>query len=138
MYYAKLRAYQKSPLDAEIKELEKEFDSLFSIRTGYPELDERIEKIGNKKKELLAVLKYPEVPLHNNGSDNGARTQKRREDVSLQTKSKNGTIAKDAMMSNIETCRKLGVNARDFIKDRILRQQKIPKLGDLIRSNAST
>ncbi len=136
-YYAKLRAYQKSPLDAEIKKLEKEFDSLFSIRTGYPELDERIEKIGNKKKELLTVLKYPEVPLHNNGSEHGARTQKRREDVSLQTKSKNGTMAKDAMMSNIETCRKLGVNARDFIKDRILQQRKIPKLEDLIRARAS-
>lgn len=137
-YYGKLRKYQKKPRDAKIKKLEKEFDDLFSTKTGYPELDERIEKIGNKKKELLTVLKYPEVPLHNNGSENGARIQKRREDVSLQTKSKNGTAAKDAMMSTIETCRKLGVNARDFIKDRILRQGEIPKLGDLIRDRAST
>jgi len=137
-YYGKLQQYRKDPLDAKVKELEDEFDELFSIRTGYPQLDERIEKTGNKKKNLLTVLKHPQVPLHNNSSENGARVQKRREDVSLQTKSKNGTVAKDAMMSNIETCRKLGINARDFIKDRILGIGKIPKLGDIIRKRAST
>lgn len=137
-YYGKLQQYQKDPLETKVKELEYEFDELFSIRTGYQELDERIEKTGNKKKDLLTVLKHPQVPLHNNSSENGARVQKRREDVSLQTKSKNGTAAKDAMMSTIETCRKLGVNARDFIKDRILSIGKIPKLGDIIRDRTST
>lgn len=137
-YYGKLQQYRKNPLDAKVKELEDEFDELFSIRTGYPQLDERIEKTGNKKNNLLTVLKHPQVPLHNNSSENGARVQKRREDVSLQTKSKNGTVAKDVMMSNIETCRKLGINARDFIKDRILGIGKIPKLGDIIRKRAPT
>ena len=138
VYYGKLQQYQKDPLETKVKELEYEFDELFSIRTGYPELDERIEKTGNKKKHLLTVLKHPQVPLHNNSSEHGARVQKRREDVSLQTKSKNGTAAKDAMMSTIETCRKLGVNARDFIKDRILSIGKIPKLEDIIRDRTST
>lgn len=137
-YYGKLQHYQKDPLESKVKELDYEFDALFSIQTGYAELDERIEKTRDKKKDLLTVLNHPQVPLHNNSSEHGARVQKRREDVSLQTKSKNGTAAKDAMMSIIETCRKLGVNARDFIKDRILNTGKIPKLEDIIRDRTST
>jgi hypothetical protein len=35
---------------------------------------------------LLMVLKYPELPLHNNEAELGARAQVRRSDVSLQTK----------------------------------------------------
>ena len=100
----------------------RHFKKLFSTGTGYPELDERIVKTRSKKNELLLVLKHPEVPLHNNRSENGARTQKRRQDVSLHTKSAAGTTAKDAMMSNVETCAKLGVNPRELIKDRISRQ----------------
>jgi hypothetical protein len=138
IYYGKLREFQKNPHEVRIKELEDEFDKLFSIQTGYPELNERIEKIGNKKENLLTVLKYPDVPLNNNGSENGARIQKRREDVSLQTKSRDGTIAKDAMMSIVETCRKLGINSRDFIRDRILQLREIPKLADIIRTHSST
>jgi len=117
--------------------LENEFDELFSIRTGYLELDKRIEKIRKKKKELLVVLEFPEVPLNNNVSEHGAKLEKRKQDVSLQSKSKDGTNAKDAMMSIVETCRKLGINTRDFIRDRILQIGKIPKLGDIIRARAS-
>lgn len=137
-FYAKLRAYQKNPIESEIEILEKEFDLLFTGKTGYPELDERIEKTLQKKNELLLVLKHPEIPLHNNRSENGARVQKRREDVSFQTRNANGTKAKDAMMSVIETCKKLGVNTREYIKDRILKSDKIPRLSDLFRHCAST
>ncbi len=134
VYYGKLLAYKKTPIDSEIQILETEFDKLFSTKTGYPQLDDRIEKIKSKKEKLLLVLKYPEIPLHNNRSENGARIQKRRQDISLHTKSEAGTKAKDAMMSTIETCRKLGVNTRDFVKDRILGLGNIPLLGDLIKS----
>ena len=90
-----------------------------------------------KKENLLTVLKYPEIPLHNNASENGARVQKRREGISLQTKSKAGTIAKDAMMSIVETCKKLNLNPRTLIRDRIQKINKSPKLADVIRSRAS-
>jgi hypothetical protein len=115
-------------IEKRLSELQPEFSAI---------KDSGISVLITELMALLTVLKYPEVPLHNNGSEHGARTQKRREDVSLQKKSKNGTMAKDAMMSNIETCINLGVNARDFIKDRILQQGKIPKLEDLIRARAS-
>ena len=137
IYYGKLLKFQKNPLQSDIKILEDEFDSLFSIQTGYPELDKRIEITRNKKKELLVVLEHPEIPLHNNRSENGARIQKRREDVSLQTKSKDGTIAKDAMMSTVATCNKLKINSRSFIRDRLFQTGEIPLLGSIIRSLSS-
>jgi hypothetical protein len=42
------------------------------------------------------------------------------------------------MMSVIETCKKLGVNPREYIKDRILKSGKIPRLSALLRHYAST
>jgi len=131
-YYNTLREFKKNPEEANIEELKAQFDELFSTQTGYLELDKRIEKIASKKENLLTILTYAEVPLHNNASENGARVQKRREDVSLQTKTKDGTIAKDAMMSIIESCKKLGINARKFIHDRLLQGGKVPRLADVL------
>ena len=85
------------------------------------------------KSEFFIVFEILEIPLHNNRSENGARVQKRRQDVSLQTKSINGTKAKDAMMSIVETTKKLGINARELIRDRIRKLEEIPRLGDIIR-----
>jgi hypothetical protein len=136
-YYNTLREFKKKPEEAKTEELKAQFDKLFSTRTGYLELDKRIEKIATKKENLLTVLNYTEVPLHNNASENGARVQKRREDVSLQTKSQDGTIAKDAMMSIVESCKKLDINARKLIQDRILQGGKIPRLADVIRKKTA-
>lgn len=136
-YYATLLAFQKKTADFNPTVLEEKFDLLFATKTGYPDLDERIDKTRQRKKELLLVLKYPEIPLHNNRSENGARTQKRRQDVSLQTKSAEGTIAKDTMMSIVETCKKLEINPREFIRDRILCLGKIKPLAELIKLKAA-
>ena len=78
----------------------------------------------------MVVLKHPEVPLHNNVSENAARVEKRRQDVSLQTKTKEGTKAKDTMMSIVETCKKLGISAYQFIYDRVNGINKFPSLAD--------
>lgn len=137
-YYSKLRTYQNDPETFDVNTLDKEFDTLFSTKTGYVELDERIEKTKKKKLELLVVLNNPEIPLHNNRSENGARVEKRRQDVSLQTKSENGTKSKDAMMSIVETAKKLGINARELVRDRIRKLGKIPRLGDIIRGLPQT
>jgi len=83
-------------------------------------------------------LKHPEIPLHNNRSENGARVEKRRADVSLQTKTDEGTKAKDTMMSIVETCKKLGVSAYQFIHDRISRAFELPSLAELIKLQAES
>lgn len=131
-YYRKLFEYKKNPDPALVTELSDQFDQLFSTETGYEQLDDRISKSKAKKEELLLVLKYPDLPLHNNRSENGARTQKRRQDVSLQTRNEKGTRAKDTMMTIVETCKCLGVNAYDYIYDRVSGNNNLPSLATLI------
>ena len=116
--------------------LSSEFDNLFSTKTGYDALDDRIEKTKNKKKELLLVLKYPWLPLHNNDAELGVRVEKRRQDVSLQTKSNDGTTAKDSFLTITQTAKKLGVNAYEYICDRVSKTFSMPALSDLIFQKA--
>jgi hypothetical protein len=135
-YYRKLVIFKTAPSKKSANRLRQEFDALFSTVTDYDQLDERIMKSKAKMKQLLAVLEFPEIPLHNNLSENGARLEKRYQDVSLYTKNEAGTLAKDTMLSIIETCRRLGVNAREYILDRVTRTYAMPSLASLIQLKA--
>ena len=137
-YYHQLYVYKQNPSAERAQSLSAEFDLLFSTTTGYDDLDERIAKTQTKKQELLTVLQHPEIPLHNNRSENGARVQKRRQDVSLQTKTKEGTRSQDTMMSIVETCKKLKVSAYHFIYDRVSQIFGMPSLAELIRKQATS
>ncbi|HEC66608.1 MAG TPA: hypothetical protein ENI23_15135 [bacterium] len=131
-YYRRLLEYKANPSEDSAEELSKEFDILFSTITGYKDLDERIEKTKAKKDNLLLVLKYPELPLHNNASELDARVQARKRDVSLHTMTAEGTKANDTFLSIAQTCKKLGIRFYDFIYDRITGSFKIPSLAQLI------
>ncbi len=131
-YYHKLLDYKKSATVAFAKKLSREFDGLFSVKTGYAQLDERIEKTRLKKESLLLVLQYPNIPLHNNASELGARAQARYRDISFQTKNVKGTQGKDTFMTIVATAKKLGVNAFHYILDRISGKLEMPSLAGLI------
>ena len=133
-FYRELYKYKNDPSCELADSLSTEFDLLFSTKTDYDELNGRIAKSKAKKGELLTVLKHPEIPLHNNRSENAARVQKRREDASLQTKTDAGTKAKDTMMTVVETCKKNYVSAYQYIFDRVTGNYKMPSLANLIRS----
>ena len=135
-FYGDLLKYKKDPGPEKAAKLSMEFDELFSTKTIYDALNDRIEKTRNKKEELLKVLKYPWLPLHNNDSELGARVEKRRQDVSLHTISDAGTTAKDAFLTITQTAKKLGVNAFNYINDRVSRNFNMPALSDLIVENA--
>jgi len=137
-YYRNLYNYKQNPSFELAETLSSEFDKLFSTKSGYNELDDRIAKTKLKEQNLLTVLKHPEIPLHNNRSENGARVQKRREDVSLHTMTEEGTKAKDTMMTIVESCKKLGVSAYKFIDDRISRKFEMPSLAELIKARAAS
>lgn len=136
-YYRKLAFYKSNPSDEQATILGIEFDHLFSTKTAYDELNARIEKTKNQKEEFLVVLKHPEVPLHNNTSESGAKVEKRRQDISFQTITKEGTRAKDTMMSIVETCKKLKISAYKFIHDRIKGSNKFPSLAKMIKAKAA-
>lgn len=137
-YYRKLFNYTQHPDPEYAASLSADFDDLFSKTTGYYDLDDRIAKTRAKKDNLLIVLKHPEIPLHNNRAENGARVEKRRADVSFQTKTDEGTKAKDTMMTIAESCKKLGVSTYQFIYDRISRTFKLPSLAELIKIKAQS
>lgn len=110
----------------------KLIDQLFSTVTGYNDLDDRIAKTKSYKMELLLVLKYPELPLHNNDMELGARVCARKRDVSLHTMTDEGTKANDTFLTIVETCKKLDVNPFKYILDRIKKSYQLPALDQLI------
>jgi hypothetical protein len=135
-FYGDLLIFKQNPSQETAAKLSIEFDELFSSKTIYDTLNDRIEKTRNKKKELLLVLKHPCLPLHNNDSELGARVEKRRQDVSLHTISKAGTTAKDSFLTIVQTAKKLGVNSFDYIRDRVSKNFSMPALSDLIIEKA--
>ncbi len=134
-YYHQLLAYKKAPTMQGAEVLKKKFRTLFSTKTGYEQLDARIEKTLLKEDSLLLVLDYPQVPLHNNASELGARSQARYRDISFQTKNLKGTEAKDTFMTIVATAKKLGVNAFLYLKDRVSQRFEMPALAQLIAAH---
>jgi len=134
-FYGDLLKYKNDPNPEKAEKLSAQFDELFSTETIYEALNNRIEKTRNKKEELLKVLEYPWLPLHNNDSELGARVEKRRQDVSLHTISDAGTKAKDAFLTITQTAKKLGVNAFQYINDRVSRKFSMPALSELLIEN---
>jgi len=132
-YYHALLAYKTDPSPHDVSILSEEFDCLFSTKTGYDALDKRIAKTKEKKASLLLVLKYPELPLHNNAAELAARAQVRKRDVSLHTITQEGTKANDTFLTITQTCKKLGLNAYEYIFDRISGAFKLSSLAQLIR-----
>jgi len=136
-YYAALQRYRAGPTAAEAERLRLEFDELFQAQTGYDALDDRIAKTAAKKNELLTVLSHPEVPLHNNASELGARVSARRRDVSLHSKSVRGARAMDIFTTLVQTCKKLHISAYDYLRDRLSRRYAMTSLTDQILAAAS-
>jgi hypothetical protein len=136
-YYAELLTYKLSPSDTIAKKLSREFDALFSTKTGYPALDERIIRTLSKKKSLLLPLIFPFLPLHNNPAELGARAQARMRDINLQTVSENGTKTKDTFATIVHTARKHSVNIYNYVYDRLTKKFEMPSLANLIAEKFS-
>jgi len=135
-FYKQLLTYQQHPTMDEHTQLGKEFDKLFSTVTGYYALDQRIAKTMDKKPSLLMVLDHPEIPLHNNPAELGARKRVRKRVVSFGTRTNDGTKAWDTFMSLSATAKKLGINFYSYIYDRISGTLEIPNLADVIAQRA--
>jgi hypothetical protein len=135
-FYDTLLTYQAQPSSARAAPLSQEFDELFSTVTGYDALDERIAKTKAKKAELLLVLKHPEIPLHNNLAELGARLRVRKRDVSYGPRTPAGKQAWDTFMTLGATAKKLGVSFYQYIYDRVSGTLQMPSLADLITQQA--
>lgn len=136
-YYQRLKAYRESPTPAQRARLEAGFDRLFLKETRWPELNEVLRKIHGKKSELLLVLDHPEIPLHNNLSENDIRQYVKKRKISAGTRSDAGRRCRDTFLSLKTTCRKLGITFWRYLRDRIQGLHDIPPLADLIRRKAA-
>ena len=136
-YYASLQDYRAGPTKELAEKLRLEFDELFSTQTKYAALDHRIAKTAAKKDELLTVLSVPEVPLHNNASELGARVSARRRDVSLHSRSERGVRAMDIFTTLVQTSKKLGISAFAYLRDRLSGSLEMPSLAQSIRHHAN-
>ena len=135
-YYGQLLAYKAAPIESERGRLSEEFDRLFSHQTGYDALDDRIAKTRAKKAFLLLVLAHPELPLHNNDAELGARLRVRKRKVSVTTRSESGTVAWDTYMSLAATTKKLGISFYRYVFDRIMGRNQVPSLAEIITERA--
>ena len=135
-YYDQLLEYRQLPTTQEALRLEAEFDALFDTPCGYTELDKRIASTRSHKGELLLVLKFPELPLHNNPAELGARGRVRKRDVSFGPRTEEGKQAWDTFMTLAATTKKLNVSFYEYVRDRILKKNCILPLSDLITKAA--
>jgi hypothetical protein len=135
-FYDQLLDYREQPTQKAAIKLETEFDTLFATQTGYVELDKRIAKTLAKKASLLLVLKHPELPLHNNPAELAVRFRVRKRDISFGPRTDDGKNSWDTFMTLAATCKKLGVNFYEYIRDRITKAKSIPPLAELIQKQA--
>ncbi len=130
--YRKLLAYRQNPNQEDARTLQCEFERFFGQTTGYEQLDKRKALTLAKKEALLMVLSHPEIPLHNNPAELGARQRVRKRDVSLQARTREGIEAWDAFQTIVATAKKLQVNVYQYFYDRIAQKNLLPSLADLI------
>jgi hypothetical protein len=136
-YYQRLKAYRESPTPQRRGRLENDFDRLFLKKTGWSELNEALRTIHAKKSGLLLVLDHPQIPLHNNLSENDIRQYVKKRKISAGTRSDAGRRCRDTFLSLKTTCRKLGVTFWRYLQDRIHDLHGVPPLADLIRRKAA-
>lgn len=133
-FYKNLKLFKEDKISK--LNIESDFDFITDIKTGWQQLDERLENTKIKKHGLLAVLRYPFVPLHNNLCEQDLRENVIKRKVSGGTKTRIGTYSWDVGLSLVHTCRKLKISFYKFMQDRYTNKNQIPKLYKIIESMA--
>jgi hypothetical protein len=134
--YKELKADKLSPNEKNKKKLAAEFDSIFTTKTSFQFLNLALQRLYKNKEELLLVLKRPEIPLHNNLSENDIRDFVKKRKISASTRSELGRECRDTFLSLKKTCAKLGVSFWDYLLDRLSGRNQIPPLPILIQQAA--
>jgi regulator of replication initiation timing len=135
-FYHHLQRYRADPTPDQAHRLRADFDTLFSTVTGYQALDNLIAKTKTKKEKLLKVLDYPEIPLHNNPAELGARQRVRKREVSFGPRTDDGLAAWDTFMTLAATAQKLGVSFFAYVYDRVTEHNTLPSLAALIQQRS--
>lgn len=136
-FYEELKKYKENPDERQKEFLKQRFDELFSTKTGYYALDKRIAMTRNKGDRLLLVLDHPWIPLHNNPAEIALREFVVKRKISYGTRSENGRIAWENMMSMMDTCRKHRISFFEYVGDIFSGRYAMQRLADLIMQKAA-
>jgi hypothetical protein len=136
-FYAELKAYKAAPCPQERTRLEARFDELFATRTDFATINGALKRLAANKAELLRVLQRPDLPLHNNPSENDIRDYVKKRKISGSTRSELGRRCRDTFASLKKTCRKLGIGFWAYLQDRIRGRGVVPRLAAEIRKRAA-
>ena len=137
-YYQRLKAYQQNPTPEDKTQLEQEFDQIFGRCFLYHgSLNTVLSQFRTRKAELLRMLDYPQLPLHNNEAESDIREWATRRKVSGGSRSEAGRRARDTFVGLKKTCRKLGISFWHFLVARLRGAGQIPPLPDVIRAHTS-
>ncbi len=136
--YKSLQAYREQPTELTSEAIRRQFKAFCQKKTGYPDLNEALIRLYSKREEFLAVLNHPHLALHNNLSENDIREYARLRKISGGTRSAEGRRCRDTFMSVKKTCRKLGVNFQQYLRDRIRGGGEIPLFSELLPTTSNT
>ncbi len=140
-FYQDLKAYKKLTSNQQQQQkvrLEDSFDQIFTTKTCFETLNQVLTRLNRRKRELLKVLDKPELPLHNNASEQDIREFVTKRKLSGSTRSDEGRRCRDTFASLKKTCRKLGVSFWEYLTDRVEGTNLIPTLGELIAQKAAS
>lgn len=135
--YKALKAFRAKPLAEKVKKIEKSFGRLLMLPSSSHALTKVLEKLRSNKDKLLLVLKYPDTPIHNNGSEQAIRDYVKKRKISGSTRSENGRKCRDTFASIKKTCRKQGINFWDYLNDRHSKKFQIKLIPDIMRETAA-
>ena len=112
--YKTLNSQQQQQLKARLQE---RFDQIFTQTTLFETLNQVLKRLYRRKTELLKVLDRPDLPLHNNASEQDIREFVTKRKISGSTRSEAGRRCRDTFASLKKTCRKersffLGISQR--------------------------
>ena len=139
--YQDLKAYKNLTPELQKQQkavLEASFDQIFTQTTTFDLLNQVLGRLYRRKGELLKVLDRPDLPLHNNASEQDIREFVTKRKISGSTRSEAGRRCRDTFASLKKTCRKLKVSFWEYLIDRVCDQKVIPPLGELIAQKAAS
>ncbi len=139
--YQDLKAYKNLTPELQKQQkvvLEASFDQIFTQTTAFDLLNQVLGRLYRRKGELLKVLERPDLPLHNNASEQDIREFVTKRKISGSTRSEAGRRCRDTFASLKKTCRKLKVSFWEYLTDRVCDHKVIPPLGELIAQKATS
>ena len=131
--YDAIEAYSQKPTSAQKEQIEQDFDRWVTTGVDYLALRAVLGQLHRAREELLLILKYPWLPLHNNFSERQIREYVKRRKISGGTRSQLGRLCRDTFASLKKTCKLHGISFARYLRDRLSGAGKIPRLPDLVR-----